>query len=319
MGKGVLILLTAIYMFFHGAGTIWAEEEKNEPYKYVQVEIREWFSYGYSSWRISFVDTIRGGDGESILEFEDLNAPITLGTLRVKPGLDWLTLEGTFGSGNVSSGTTIDTDQTEGLVWSKSESDTDGDISIVDLKLAARIAPPEAESKTYLDGFIGYQYYREKWHITRGEQVIPDSGPFAGRLNSSYEFVWESYPIGLKGNLSLEPERKSWLYDLSVNGSSSLGFIRYRGEGVWNLRSDFEQDPSFKHEADEGVAIFIEFGVVYRPVRYVSIGTGYQLLSYNAWNGTDTTFFSDGSEGTTRLDEVRSFRHGPYISLSGQF
>lgn len=319
MRKGVLVLLAAIFILFSSAATIGAEEGENEPYKYIQAEIREWFSYGYSSWTISFFDTRRRGDGESVLDFEDLDAPITLGTIRIKPGLYWLTLEGTIGTGNVSSGKTIDTDQTEGVVWSRSESDTDGDISFVDLKLAVRVAPHEAGSKTYLDGFLGYQYYREKWHITRGEQVVPDSGPFSGRLNSSYEFIWESYPVGLKGNLSLDLQRRSWLYDVSVNGTGSLGFVRYRGEGVWNLRSDFEQDPSFKHEADEGVAIFFELGAVYRPVRYVSLGAGYQFLSYNAWNGTDTTFFSDGTEGTTKLDEVNSFRHGPYLSISGRF
>jgi hypothetical protein len=119
--------------------------------------------------------------------------------------------------------------------------------------------------------------------------------------------------------LALNKEASPGLYNISLAGSASAGFVRYLGEGVWNLRDDFEKDPSFRHEADNGISTFTELGLVYQPIRYISLGVGYQFLFFGAWNGTDTTFFSDGTEASTPLDEVQSYRHGPYISFSGQF
>lgn len=258
------------------------------------------------------------GDGESILKFEDIDAPVTLFNLQAKPGIYWLTFDATLGSGNIESGTTSDTDKTEGVIWSKSKSDTDGDLFSLDFRVCQRISPWEEKSPSYLDLFLGYAYYKEKLHITNGNQIIPPFGPFRG-LDSSYEFVWQSYLLGLKGNLALNKDTSPGLYNISLAGLVSAGFTRYRGEGVWNLRGDFEKDPSFRHESDNGISTSCELGVVYQPIRYISLGVGYQLIYYEAWNGTDKTFFSDGTDTSTPLDEVQSYRHGPYIAFSGQF
>lgn len=317
MKKIVIGLLTAIF-FLHGDPPASAEGERNGPFEYIQAEVREWLSFGDSKWRISFFDIDRRGDGESILEFEDIDAPVTLLSLQGKPGIYWLTLEGAMGFGNIESGTTVDTDQTEGNIWSKSESDTDGDLFLLDFRVYQRITPWEEESPSYLDAFLEYTYFKEKLHITNGDQIIPPYGSFS-YLNSTYEFVWQSYSLGLKGNLALNEEASPGLYNISIAGSASGGLVRYRGEGVWNLRDDFEQDPSFRHESDHGVSAFTELGFVYQPIRYISIGIGYQFLYFEAWSGTDITFFSDGTEASTRLDEVLSYRHGPYIAFSGQF
>ena len=305
--------------------SIKAKEKKEELFKYVQFEVREWYSFGESEWRISFEDP-SWGKIESILEFKDIDAPITLTTLRVKPGLYWLTLEGSIGFGNIDSGTTVDTDLAEDWifaysgsdVWSESESDTDGDIFIMDVKMSLRIYPWDEKALYYVDGLLGYLYYEEKLHMTDGVQTIPDTGSFNG-LNSTYEFNWDAFLMGLKMNWALIKEPHPGLYNLSIAISTMAGPIRYRGYGVWNLRSDFAQDPSFKHEASEGLAAFLDIGLIYQPISHLSLKAGYQLFSFEAHNGTDTVFFSDGTEAETDLDKVTSIRHGPYLSISGQF
>jgi hypothetical protein len=328
MRRCIVSLILVVFIFYsHGVEAVTEERvKKREPYKYVQAEVREWYSYGDSMWRISFFSPF-WGRGESILEFNGIDAPVTLGTLRLKPGLYWLTLEGTYGTGDIDSGKTVDTDSYEDWlfgwsnwedVWSESESDTDGDVTVIDTRMALRIYPWEENPRYYLDLTVGYIYFQERLHITNGYQTIPATGPFNG-LNSTYDFMWESYPVGLRTKWNITQKVRPWLYNFYFSGSASAGPIRYKGEGVWNLRDDFEKDPSFRHEANEGFAIFVDINLNYQPIEYITLGVGYQYYHFEAQDGTDTTLFSDGTEGVADLDKVKSLRHGPYISLSGQF
>lgn len=306
------------------------EERKNppgrEPFKLIETEFREWFSEGESMWRISFFDDF-WGRGESKLEFQGVDSFVHMGTVRVRPWVYWLTLEGTMGHGDIDKGEVTDSDMFEDWrfewsewkdVWSESKSDLDGDITIMDAKLFLRIYPWKKDTPYYVDGFAGYNYYRERYHITNGTQTIPDWGDFDG-LNSNYEFLWESYPVGLKFNWDINKEVHPGLYNFAVVTSISGGLAKYRGEGIWNLREDFRHDPSFKHEVDQGFALFWDIGLIYQPIRYMSLKAGYQLYRFEAQDGEDTTYFSDGTEYTTDLDKVESTRSGPYVSFSLQF
>ncbi len=317
MKKPILFLL---FMLFPVSS--WgAEKESPEPFKYVQFEVREWISYGDSDWLKSF--DVVGLKGESELKFENIDAPITQLTLRVKPALYWLTLQGSIGFGEIDSGKVTDADRLDGWTFSESESDLDSDIFMADATLFLRLFPWEEKSPSYLDAFIGFSYYREELNITNGEQTINSwlnpvpSGPFAG-LDSSYEFRWTSIPVGVKGNLALNKEVTPWLYEFSLNGQAGFGYSSYRGEGIWNLRTDLEQDPSFEHEAD-GYVLLLNFGINYKPIECFSLGAGYQVQRYRAHNGTDRMFHADGTESELDLEAVNSSRHGPYFLISGQF
>ncbi len=316
MKKVTVYLLIAIFIS-PIVGT--AKAEENKPFELIDIEVREWFSSGESSWQISF-----GSNGKSILEYKDIDAPISIVTARIKPGPYWLTLEGSGGFGEIDSGTQVDTDKLGSFVFSESESDVDGDVLIVDVNVALRIVPWDKNSPSYLDAFVGVQYYQEKLHMTNGVQTINSDlnavplGPFDEELDSTYDFNWLSFPVGLKGNLALNKKASPGLYNFSLTGAASIASTSYYGEGVWNLRDDFEQSPSFAHEA-EGYAVSGELGAVYQPIRYISIGGGYTFYSFEARDGTDTTYFSNGVTVDVPLDEVSSLRHGPYVFVSGQF
>jgi hypothetical protein len=297
-----------------------------ESFNFIEAEFREWFSQGESQWSISFTDPFFGNGG-SKLEFQDVNSFIHMGTVRLRPGVDWVTLEGTMGTGDFDKGEMVDSDSFDDWLfswsgwkdtWSESKSRLDGDITIIDAKMSFRVYPWKQKSSYSLDLFAGYNYYRERYHITEGKQTIPAFGAFDG-LNSNYEFVWESFPVGLKLHWNVNQETPPGLYNLAVVCSMSGGPIRYRGEGTWNLRSDFMQNPSFEHEADKGYAMFGDFGIIYQPVRYISFKAGFQFYYFEADDGVDTTFFSDGTDDTTDLDKVKSRRSGPYASFSLMF
>lgn len=317
MRKLVVILLIIFFPI-----TSWGEEkERSDSFEYFQFEIKEWISQGDSDWLKSFM--FAGYKIESELEFEDIDAPITIFTAKGKPGLYWLTLQGSLGFGKIDSGKSTDTDLIDGWLISESEADLDGDIFMADTTLFLRLFPWEEKSSSYLDGFIGFSYYREKLNMTNGVQtknswILPTPlGPFQG-LNSTYEFRWTSLPVGLKGNLVLNKEVAPGLYSISLVGSAAFGYSSYRGEGTWNLRTDWKQNPSFKHEATGSVFLF-NSGLIYQPIKHISIGAGYQLQRYRAKDGTETIFFANGREVKTSLDEVNSTRHGPYVLISGQF
>jgi opacity protein-like surface antigen len=317
--RSVAVSLVAAVFIFHSMGGAIASakeetKEKNEPFNYIQAEGRLWLSIGESNWR-SFTST-----AESELEYKNIDAPIALTTLRVKPGpkLFWLTLEGAIGIGNIDSGKEMDIDSSIVGVTSDTEADIDGDIEIIGGKIAIRFYPWDEKSSSYIDGIFGYIYQKEKLNITDGVQIVPNTGPFGG-LDSSYEFRWESYPLGLRGKWSLIEEPRPFLYDISLAASGSVGRISYQGEGILNLRTDLAQDPSFKHETNEGYAVFAEGGVIYQPVRYISIGVGYQFSQFMAWDGTETTFNANGTETKRELDKVETLRYGSYLFISAQF
>ena len=134
------------------------------------------------------------------------------------------------------------------------------------------------------------------------------------------QFEWDYGQIGIQAGYPLVSASRPGLHKLGI--SASFGFIPllfYEGTGVWNLRSDLAQDPSFKHESDDGIGIDASLALNYSPHKLVEITLGYRYLSLEAEDGTDTTYGSDSSTETTDLDEVKVKRQGPFVSLSVRF
>lgn len=86
--------------------------------------------------------------------------------------------------------------------------------------------------------------------------------------------------------------------------------LTYRGTGRWNLRNgttpdSFAQDPSFLHQAD-GFGGDVEVRLRYRPSPHWDLSLGWMGTWLQAKNGTDTTYFADGSQATIGLLDVKS-------------
>ncbi len=175
--------------------------------------------------------------------------------------------------------------------------------------------PPDLAS---LELLLGWFRYEDRIDITNGVQVIPPSGPFSG-LRSEYTFEWQGFRTGLKYEWDFIRRPSRFLYALGVKAwGAYLWGVDYDGEGIWNLRTDFAQNPSFAHEAD-GDGFEGQIGVFYSPLKHLKADLSYRYLSLRGDDGTDTTFFSDGTIGEANLDKVRSRRQGILFLLSYSF
>lgn len=162
------------------------------------------------------------------------------------------------------------------------------------------ITPSSVRKKspqTYLmiTPLIGYGWDRQKYEMTDGNQTIPAYGSFDG-LDSEYQAEWRGPFVGLEA----EYQKNKHLFRLR----GELQDLEYDAEAVWNLRTDFMQDPSYTHKGDgDGYRIDAEYAYAFSPNYVFTIKGAYEERTMDE-NGIDTTFFSDGTVMTTRLNEV---------------
>ena len=301
---------------------------------HVQLGVKTWFSQGSDEWEISFDDFL--GDyyyqGCSRLEWEKMDGtiPVLFGEIRFT---SWLRLGGSYGSSDSSGGENTDTDWLDApdlgyynQVISQSIADTEGDTTFYDINLYFRLnrllTVYPKNIKGTLDGYFGYQSYKDKLNDHNGVQTADLDGntinePFDG-LDSTFDFDWSAVRLGLRGEYPI-------LDCLLVKGDAALlTGAKYEGEGFWNLRSDMKPTPpNFTQEADAGSGYDIKLGVAYKPIPYVTIEAGYWFFSLSASDGTETTYYAkdvyDVDESTESLDDAKSTRDGFYVALSGNF
>jgi hypothetical protein len=207
-------------------------------------------------------------------------------------------LDGRFGV--LEAGTVRDDDFAEnnrqGLV-SRSISQIDGN-ALFDLGYRTELVILQGhgwEARTDgLWGAVGWRFSQQTWRVVQGRQVVPREGPLDPRLNSTYRARWQGPELALLAQVRMgrAMELRGELVGWPV--------LWYEGEGKWNLRPEFRQDPSFRHEAKGyGLGSSLEgrwwFGAV-REERRAFVGLGWQWQWMATKPGTDTTFFQDGSE-----------------------
>ena len=70
--------------------------------------------------------------------------------------------------------------------------------------------------------------------------------------------------------------------------------VTYRGNGYWNLREDLKQDPSYTHKAN-GNGLDLDLSFLFRWSEHWQSTIGWQMMWMKVKDGTDQTFFTDGS------------------------
>ncbi len=282
---------------------------------------------GKSAWEISFVDMLPGvgvHEGRSKLVWDELDSFMTVlnAEFRIKP---WLGISGSAGLGGIRGGHGRDTDYIRDpdsgadFILLESVSDTRGDATLLDLNLNFNLNEILSldESSITWDVVIGYQYYEEELNdragvetVFLGEEIYE---PFPG-LDSTFDFKWQAARTGIRGAYPVNDR-------LSITGTAILLWaVRYRGEGFWNLRSDFiSESPNFIQKGDGGTGAELKTSIVYDVTQNLFLEIGYWWISLRVRNGTDRIFFADGTEGKTHLDWARSYRHGAFAGLSGRF
>ncbi len=316
-----IIFLSALFSYPSSAAP---QNEKSEPYRFFDLYGGIWTAWGEGSWEKSF--PINGFIGSSKLEFEGINSILYTIGVRAKPYLYFVTLDIRYASGDIPSGTGTDTDWISSFPFSESEFDIDGDTEYWSGDLYVLFYPYRGKITGWgtgerkpphliaLEGLFGWFHYKDELDMTNGVQVIPPIGPFGG-LNSEYYFEWQGFKTGLKFEEDFIERPSRFRYGLGVKAWAALLWgVDYGGEGVWNLRTDWTQNPSFQHEAN-GYGFEGQIGLFYSPFNHFKIELAYHVLSLKA-DGTETIFFSDGTIAYTDLDEVSSNRHGFLFLLS---
>jgi hypothetical protein len=123
------------------------------------------------------------------------------------------------------------------------------------------------------------------------------SGSAISGLRSEYAGVWRSGTLGAE-----------YRYWQPILGEFFLRYSHYQGtyraDADWNLRTDFQHPRSFTHQADStGDAVRLG----YRAPATGAFGwrLEYEWREFSTEPGRDRVFFSDGSIGDTRLNQVR--------------
>ncbi len=183
------------------------------------------------------------------------------------------------------------------LEFSRTNNDTSGD-NVWDLSLALgyRFRYGQDRTATYFTPLIGYSRHAQNLRITDGNQTIPATGSIPG-LDSTYQSRWEGRWIGVEF-LTDTPNEVNAYFRLEHHWAD------YSADANWNLRADLQHPRSFGQDANgTGNVLSVGFLTVPKPNHWsVRVGLDYQRWTTDP--GVNTVYFSDGTIGVTRLNDV---------------
>lgn len=298
--------------------------EKKPILSYEKADV--YFKTGYRRDELVWNKAAPGGQPNilSELSWEDIEiATINLGaTLYTRN--NWL-VNGDVVWGEIIDGKNQDSDyfgNNRTMEFSRSNNGADeGNVMDVSVGLGYRFKWPTNEtaaSQFELRPKIGLAYHSQDLKIVDGFQTIsglpgftPPVGPFGG-LNSSYDTTWFGPWVGLEG-----------LFYRNDKFSLGLNFeyhhIQYDATAQWNLRSDFAQPESFKHEAD-GYGLVTELTSKWHFTPDLALTIDFQ---YQRWladrNGKERIFFADGDIARLKFNEAEWDSYGLSLGLNYVF
>lgn len=224
--------------------------------------------------------------GEGIYRFGQQSEPSVAGCLKGRAGYGWI-----YAGKNQDSDYLGDNRTSE---FSRSNNSAD-DGRVVDLLAGGGVRFAWLRGRLSVMPLAGVSYHRQSLTISNGYQTIPDNGPFPG-LNSSYTAEWFGPWIG--ADFDCRPASR-----LTIATGMELHNVRYYGEGNWNLRSDLQHPRSFKHEG-YGFGLVLSQKFSLRLARHFAVALQGRLEKWRVDDGEDTIYFSNGTIGKTRLNEV---------------
>lgn len=155
----------------------------------------------------------------------------------------------------------------------------------------------------------GYSQHKLNLTITNGYQTIPPSGAFAG-LNSTYKATWSGPWLGIDMDLL----RKN----IGLHSGIEYHIANYKAVANWNLRSDFNHPKSFEHFAS-GTGFVAFLGGDYTVWEKWAITADVNYQKWTASNGTDRTYFANGTTSDTRLNEVHWTSYAYMLGFKRRF
>lgn len=222
-------------------------------------------------------------------------------------------LRGYADYGFITGGSNQDSDyrgNNRTLEYSRSNnSSSDGSVWDVSAGAGYLFSVPIGPGSLELGPLAGLSYHKQNLTITEGFQTIPLTGPFAG-LSSTYAASWTGPWAGF--DLSYAAG------GLTLLGSFEYHLASFRAEADWNLRSDFAHPVSFEHWAT-GSGLVLSAGAEYNVTERVALSGNVDLQDWSADDGTDRTYFSDGTAADTALNEVNWTSRAVMFGLKYRF
>ncbi len=222
------------------------------------------------------------------------------------------TIRGSLSYGDIYAGGNQDSDyfgDNRTREFSRSNNNADkGDVW--DGSLGGGVVFFMAGRKFALTPLLGVSYHKQNLSIYEGYQTVSDPsqapplhpgitlppvGPIAG-LDSTYEARWWSGWFGLDLNYQPIPA-------FSVHGSVETHGGSYEATGNWNLRDDLQHPDSFKHTSDNAFGVVTNLGLRAGGPR-LQLTLDFYYQKWQVDDGEDRTYFSDGTVGITKLNEV---------------
>lgn len=170
---------------------------------------------------------------------------------------------------------------------------------------------------------LGYGFNMQSLSMTGGEQTVSEPGLAPSRFNpppplghipgldSSYTAHWYGPWVGMNADYRISDK-----FNLGVE----LGYhvIEFFAQADWNLRQDFDHPVSFEHEAD-GRGVVVDVSGRYQLSERWSCLLNINIQDWKTESGTDRTYFSDGSIGSSRLNRVEWDSYSIMAGLSYLF
>jgi len=160
---------------------------------------------------------------------------------------------------------------------------------------------------------MGFQWQFARLKIEGGRVEIPDIDVDLSGLNSVYTAQWYAFSIGTV--LQYQFQQVPVLITADAN---FFPYAYYEGQGRWNLRRDFEQDPSFKQDA-QGLGGSLEVQAQWQVRPPWQIGLGWRGQWFDADDGTTKFFLSDGQTAKIPLRSVTHYTNFFFLNLSYQW
>ncbi|MDR1351388.1 MAG: autotransporter domain-containing protein [Zoogloeaceae bacterium] len=142
---------------------------------------------------------------------------------------------------------------------------------------------------------LGYAWSHHVMRSRHGKRHIPYVARFSG-LDSTYKPEWHGPWLGLEAKLQAT-ER------LEFHAGTRREWLDYKGEGNWNLRSDFAHPVSFR-DTGRGKGWQSSLGASWRLQSQDSLSLDFRHQSRSLKNGDSWTFFANGDRDITRFNEA---------------
>ncbi|WDP92779.1 MAG: omptin family outer membrane protease [Desulfobacter sp.] len=268
--------------------------------------------------------TIADSDNEpnilSELIWDNLHSSVVSGQFRWSNSRH-LYIRGGIEIGAIAGGENQDSDYGKSNrveEFSRSHADTGGSMFDASLGVGFRFDIPWRLSPAPLRiiPLAGYSFHNQELENTNGVQVVSAHGntmplgPFPG-LQSEYDAQWKGPWIGFDIEVPMGDHH-------GITAGFEYHRIRYEAEADWNLRTSFAHPVSFRHRAD-GEGCFFSLGYWYKLSDRWKLNLSGNYRALDTDPGTDTTYFSDGSQGSTGLNEVQWKSWGVSLGFSYEF